>query len=422
MFYGWIILTALSAVYFLGIGVLFYGIIVVIPDMITSMAWSRSEVSLGYTVLLLAFGVLSPFAAFTLRHIGARRMMGIGAGIAALGALGCYYMNSLTHYYLSACVMALGSTMLGGVACGHTLAAWFARKRALALGIFLSMGGLAAFASAPAVSLLVQGSGDWRNAFLLILAAALMAGLIAIIFVRNSPADMGTFVDGVDPVRAAANPSAAAPSRVFQTDMHWEVKDAVRTLAFWITVLASTTAVFGIVMVNSQAVLHLRDMGISPLTAAAAIGVIGLFGAGGRLLSGVLGDRIEPRFIYSFGLVLEAIAVILLTYTDTVFMTYAVAVMVGAGNGLAIVANPAMVANYFGSQKFAALMSIHGLIVTIIGSLSPYVASRVFEISGSYEPAFLAFAVISLIPVACLLRLRSPERKPAPVLSLQTAE
>ena len=42
MFYGWIILAAVTCVYFLGVGMLFYGVSVIIPEMIVSMSWSRS--------------------------------------------------------------------------------------------------------------------------------------------------------------------------------------------------------------------------------------------------------------------------------------------------------------------------------------------------------------------------------------------
>ncbi len=367
--------------------------------------------------------MLGPVAAIVLRRMGARRMMGLGAIIAAVSAFAGYFMNTLPQFYMTACILALGSTMLGGVACTHTLTNWFARKRALALGVYMSTGGLAAFASAPAITYLVQATGSWRNAWLAIMLAIILAGVIAILFVRNDPEDKATFVDGIDPSTAPANSTASkVQRRIFQTDISWDVKEAARTAPFWIIVLASSTAVFGILMVNSQGILHFRDMGIAPLTAASVIGIIGLFGAGGRLLSGLLGDRIEPRYLYSFGLTLELIGILLLIKADTVFLAYATALITGLGNGMALVANPALMANYFGSRNFAGLMSIHGFIVIIIGSLSPYIASLVFEILGSYTPRFLSFAVISVLPALFLLWMRPPQHKAARELSLQPAE
>ncbi len=408
MFYGWIILATLSAIYFFGVGTVVYGFSVIIPEMIKDMGWSRSEASLGFSILVLLLGLLGPVAAVLLHRFGARKIMGAGGLIAMAGTIGCFYMNSLLQYYITVGSIAVGIALLGGVACTHTLTNWFARKRALALGVFMSMGGLGAFFAAPAISYLVQMTGNWRHAWLVMATATLIGGVIAVIFVRDAPEDKGTFIDGVDPALAAAN-SAVTPSyRVHQTDVSWEVKDAVRTMPFWITVMAAALAVFGYFIVNSQGVLHMGDLGIPPVAAASAIGIVGLLGAGGRLFTGFLGDRIDPKFLLSAGLAMELVAMIMLIYTDTVVMAYVFAVILGAGNGMAIVSSPALVANYYGHKNYAGLISIHGLFVIVFGALGPIVASHAFEAVGSYTPVFLSFAAVALIPVLITLRMRPP--------------
>lgn len=422
MFYGWIILAALSAIYFLAISTVLYGLSIVIPEMIEDMNWSRSEASLGFSILVLALGLLGPVAAVVLRRIGARRMMGIGGLIAMAGAIGNFYLNSLWHYYLVILIMAVGIAMLGGVACTHTLANWFARKRGLALGVFLSTGGVGAFIAAPAISALVQSTGNWRHAWLVMACTTLLGAIIAVVFVRDDPADKNTFIDGIDLALALTNPEAAPPRRVYQTDVSWEVKEAILTLPFWITVFAAAAAVFGFLAVNTQGVLHLRALGISPITAASAIGIIGLLGAGGRLFGGFLGDRLDPRYLLSLGLAMELAAIIMLIYADTVMMTYACAIILGAGNGAAIVASPALVANYYGGRNYAGMIAVHGLIVIVIGASGPVVASHVYEAVGSYTPVFLGFAIVSLIPVLATLWMRPPQRKDALTVSLRPAQ
>lgn len=409
MFYGWIILAALSAIYFFGVGTVVYGFSVIIPDIIKDMGWSRTQASLGFSILVLVLGASGPLAAFFLRRLGAPKLMGIGGVISMAGVFGCYNMTTLSQYYLFMGAIAIGLALLGGVACTHTLTNWFARKRALALGIFLSMGGLGAFFAAPVISMLVHSTGNWRNAWLAMAAATLIGSVVAVLVVRDKPEDKGTFMDGVDPT--LNKEAAGAPGRVHQTAVSWEVKDAVLTLPFWITVFAAALAVFGFFVVNSQGVLHLRDMGISPITAASAIGIIGMFGAGGRLLTGVLGDRLDPRYLLSFGLALELAAIILLIYASNDFLTYACAIILGAGNGMAVVASPALVANYFGHKNYAGLIGIHGMVVIVVGSTGPIVAAHVFEAIGSYTPVFLAFAAVAMLPVLITLWMRPPVAK-----------
>ena len=76
MFYGWIILAALSSVYFFAVGTVVYGFSVIIPEMIKDMGWSRSEASLGFSILVLLLGLLGPVAAILLHRFGARKIMG----------------------------------------------------------------------------------------------------------------------------------------------------------------------------------------------------------------------------------------------------------------------------------------------------------------------------------------------------------
>ncbi len=408
MFYGWAILAALSGIYFFAVGTVVYGFSVIIPDMITAMGWTRSEAGLGYSILAFVMGMSGPVAAYCIHRFGARATMTAGGLVGVAGTLSSFFMTSLLQYYIFIAIVALGLALLSVIPGLHVIAHWFARKRALAIGIFMSMGGLGAFFAAPAISLMVQTTGNWRNAWLVMASAMLVGTVIAAIFVRETPAQKGTFVDGVDPSLASASAGGVKSSQVHQSTFSWDVKDAVRSVPYWMIVAAVCAVVFGHGVVNSQGVLHLRDLGITPVTAASAIGIIGMLGAAGRLFTGILGDRIDPRYLLAFGLAAELAGVILLIFADDVVMVYAFAIVFGAGNGMAIVAGPALLANYFGNKHYAALIAIRGLIVTPVSSLGPIVAGYSFDSTGSYTPVFLSFAVIGLIPVLILLVMRPP--------------
>lgn len=174
MFYGWIILAAICAIYFLSLGTVFYGFSANMPEMIKGMGWGRAEASLGFSILLLVMGLSGLVAAFFIRRIGAKWTMAAGGLIGTAGAISCYHMASLPQYYFSIGVVALGLALLGVVPGSDVLANWFSRKRALAIGIFMSMGGLGAFFAAPAILLLVQATGNWRDAWL-VMAATMQA-------------------------------------------------------------------------------------------------------------------------------------------------------------------------------------------------------------------------------------------------------
>ncbi len=408
MFYGWILLGALSSIYFFSVGTVFYGFSVIVPEMIKDLGWTRGEASLGFSILGFVLGMSGPLAAYCIGRFGARRTMVSGGLIGMLGTISCYYMTSLLQYYIEIGLIGLGLALLSVIPALQLLANWFARKRALAIGIFLSMGGMGAFFAAPAISLLVQATGNWRHAWLVMTFTVLVGVVMAALFVHDKPEDKGTFADGLDPAVAAANPGSVAPQRVHQSAASWEVKEAIRSLPYWLILSVGAALVFGHGVVNSQGVLHLRDLGITPTIAASAIGIIGMLGAGGRLFTGILGDRIDPRYLLASGLALELVAMVMLIYADTVFMVYAFAVIFGAGNGMGIVAGPALVANYFGNKNYANLMGIRGLIVTPISSMGPIVAGLTFDFTGSYTSVFLGFSAVALIPVLLVIWISPP--------------
>jgi len=413
MFYGWIILAALCLIYFLSLGAVFYGFAANLPEMIKATGWSRAEASLGFSILLMVMGLSGLAAAYCIRRMGARWTMVLGGLTGTMGALGCYAMTSLMHYYISVGILAVGMALLGNVPCMQVLTSWFARKRALAIGMFMSMGGLGAFVAAPSVSALVQITGDWRDAWLVMAMATLTGAMVAGLVVINHPSLKGTFVDGADPASGEDHGDAVHHARrVHQARISWNTRIALRSLPFWIIVSAAAATVFGGVTFNSQSGYHLRDLGLLPVSAASAIGVFGLFAAMGSWLAGYLGDRYDPRFMLAGGLAMQSVALIMLIQADTPMMAFTLAAIFGGGNGMALAAAPALQANFFGPANYAAIFSVHALCVTGSGTVAPILAGANYDAAASYTWLFIAIAAIGLIPVALVLRMSPPMPQP----------
>ena len=413
MFYGWKLLVGLCGIYFLTTGSVFYGFGVVLPAMIADMGWSRTEASVGFSVLALVVGMAGPVVAMAIKRFGARRTIALGGVMAAAGAISVYFTTSLLQYYLSVgFLVGIGMAMQTVIPGTQLVTNWFARRRALALGIFMAMGGAGAFVAAPAFAYLVEISGNWRLIWAIMALNTLISSIIALIIVRDRPEDVGTFTDGIDPDAAPVTPAGTTVRKqVHQTAESWEVRNAIRTLPFWLIIAAATFVVAGGTIVNSQGVIHLQDLGIDTVTAGAALGTVGMLGACGRLMTGLLGDRFDPRFMLGGGLVVELLAVLLFNFATTEPLAYLFAVLFGAGNGMAVVASPALVANYFGHKNYAAIIGIRGLIITPVAAIGPLIAAASFDMVGSYGPVFYGFALLAVIPAVAALLMRPPVPK-----------
>ncbi|HNV55158.1 MAG TPA: hypothetical protein PKO17_08320, partial [Pseudomonadales bacterium] len=74
-FYGWRLLAALSVIYFLSIGTLYYGLSITLPEFITTFGWSRAEASTGFSITTLSMGLAGPLVAYAMNRFGVRRAM-----------------------------------------------------------------------------------------------------------------------------------------------------------------------------------------------------------------------------------------------------------------------------------------------------------------------------------------------------------
>lgn len=411
-FSGWKITLSLCAIYFLSLGFIYYGYAAVLPAMIKDLGWSRGDASLGFAMLSVVAGFTAPLAAYSIRRMGARNTIIAGGGVSALGALITYSTHSLAQYYAGVgIVLAVGVTLQSLVPGGQVLANWFLRRRALTMGLFLSMGGIGAFIAAPTVAYIIKVTGDWRSVWLVLGSGPLLASLVAYLFVHNRPEDIGQHQDGVDPARSSeiAGRTPVKKSAVYQTVYQWTMPEAFRTRELWYIIIAFTLAAMGMAIAISQSLIFLQqDRGIDPLIAGSALGTVGLLGVAGRLSGGVLGDYLEPRFIMAAGLTLQLIGMVLLNYSDTAMLVYMYAMMSGLGYGLSYLSLPTLIANYYSAHDYARLVSTAYLIIVPLSAAGPVIAGYTYDLIHSYTVIFLGFSALEAVPVLLMLMMRPP--------------
>lgn len=411
VYYGWKLLAALGLIYFLSIGTVFYGLSVTLPEFVSSLGWSRSEASAGFSIMTLAMGLSGPLVAYSIGRFGVRPAMVVGGVVAAFGAVNMYFTNDLWRYYiLVAPFLGVGVAMLSILPGTQLISNWFARRRALAIGLFMASGGLGRALVVPLFALVIDATGSWRLVWLIMAGSTLLCSLLAAWVVRERPEDMGLAVDGTRRVAEAdADPKTMGPERkVFRSDRDWPAREALRTPAFWMLIAGSATAVVGGALVNSQALLHLQDQGLDVVLAATALGVVGFVSMGGRLVSGALGDHIEPRILLAFGLVLIGVGLVILNYTNSAFLAYVFAVVFGLGNGLALVTTPAILANFFGSGHYASIAAVRGIVTTLLSAAVPIGAGWFYDRFDTYGAFFWGYTGIAALAILSVAMLRPP--------------
>jgi sugar phosphate permease len=388
-FYGWWLLFFLWVIYTLPIGFALYSPVVLAPYMIQDLGWSRGEIMVGVTAIMLLFGVSSPLTAWMITRIGARRTMVIGGCITTSAA---FLLSRLGHVYplfvALGVLQGVGISMSALIPVQTVAIAWFHARRALALGLPLGGGAVGGFLAPQFINWVVlRAGGNWRTGFVLIAVACLAGALVALLAVRNRPEDVGQHPDGVAPgQRADSSTGPKRSTRTYRTGDVWTVGEAVRTRTFWLLICAVTGTLYMWQIVVTQGPLHLQDRGFEPAMSSFLYSLaIGLSIAGRFTIAG-LGDRIEPRYLFAFGSLCTLTGGILfwLVSPDKAWVAYLYPLMAGFGFGSALVCIPTITGNYWGPEAFPGITGLISPVAMLIqGSAAP-LAGFLYDLQGTY--------------------------------------
>jgi OFA family oxalate/formate antiporter-like MFS transporter len=145
--------------------------------------------------------------------------------------------------------------------------------------------------------------------------------------------------------------------------------------------------------------------------AGAAVTILALFNALGRLAWGFAGSVVEGKKIILISLVSTTIVILAAPFLVKSTATfYLFTILAGFNYSACLVLYAAEVANQYGTEKMGTVYSTLFLSNGIAGFVSPTLAGKIFDITGSYTPAFLIFGFISLISVFLFYFIYKPQK------------
>ncbi len=151
------------------------------------------------------------------------------------------------------------------------------------------------------------------------------------------------------------------------------------------------------------------DRGLSLTLVATAITINGIVNAIGSLVWGAVIERTPVRWAMGFLMVLTAGSTMALLSVHSVIAAFAVSAVIGIVGSGGNVIPPVAYASYFGRRSIGNIRGIGETGVQIGQTIGPVLSGLAFDINGSYQVAFLTFAVIALIG-AGVVSLSKPPR------------
>ncbi len=394
-FYGYIVVAAAFCIMAMvgGIWVIFG---VFFEPMLTEFGWTRATLSAAAS-LRMFITTLFGIGAGRLTDKFGPRLVATASGL-FLG-LGFFLMSRISAiwqlYLVFGVITGVG---MGGlfVPMISTVSRWFVKRRGMMTGIVLSGSSLGMIIVPPLAAWLIITYG-WRTAYTIVGLIAMIVIISATQFVKRDPAQIGQLPDGKNEVKAE---SLDLPARSLS------LREVIHTRQFW-----TLCAVFGCLWFSAMAiwvhiVIHAIDLGISAISAANILAIMGGAGIAGRILIGSLADKIGYRPTLLIGFTLMLISFLWLLVAKELWALNLFAVIFSFGMAGLVVLESPLIARLFGLGSLSVIFGSVEFVSTTLATPSSIVAGYIFDIMGSYQLAFLICTGVSIMGLMLSLLLR----------------
>jgi len=163
--------------------------------------------------------------------------------------------------------------------------------------------------------------------------------------------------------------------------------------------------------------LHLpvfgMDLGMSTTGAASLLSVIAGASVAGRLSIGAFADRIGGKRGFILCLLPLIVSLLAFSVIDTRGALFAAAAGYGFSHGGLFTIVAPTVAEYFGIRSVGAIFGSIVFFGTIGGAIGPILAGRMFDVTGSYDAAFVTLASMAALGLFLVLSLPKTDGKNA---------
>lgn len=408
-FYGWKLswIICLGNILLQGFGI--YVMNALIEPLSAAYGWTRGGMGLALGVAVVCATISVPLLSGLAEKIGLRNTMLLGA---ITGGAATMLMGIASQLWLFTIFFSL--VWIAGQACGGAIgnglvSNWFLNYRGRAFGIVNVGTSFSGVVMPVMVLMLVEATG--LRAALCITGGLIVLTMVPLIllFVRDSPEEMGLRPDGGTAVAPVNAQGAHAPFKTISiplAHLFHSFKANQIGMAYGLGMMMSGGVV-------SQLKPRFTDLGFDDMTAMGLMAVCTLCAAFGKFGWGFLSDRAgalkAAKILFAWNSVGMALAFLPVS-VGSMFIFSAIA---GFGMGGFWTSFPTVVAYIYGREKFLSAyryVAGYGLLrafgYVIIGWSS--------QLTGSYGGAYLFFLAAAVAAFFCMCGLGEKDREEKP--------
>jgi MFS family permease len=343
--------------------------------------WSFASANAGGSIVLFLIGVCSPFVGTLVDRFKPKRVILGGTVIVATALALLSTIHSLGQYYAFCFLLGIGASAVSILPTSILIGPFFSRWRGLAVGFINAGIGLGGFI-APRLATAEIAKRGLSGAFLVLAACMAIPFVLTLIVVKS------------DDVPVPRSSTQSVPS----------LPELARMPMFWIFGTALFFSAHAMLGVQQNLISYLTGAHVSPKEAALILAIALAAAAPGKLISGILADRMNARAGMIFSVVCVALGVLALLNTPPQSnMVYWLAIVFGLGYGGIFNAAPTVIFEFFGTHQVGKALGLFYVFFGLGTASGGEVAGYLFDETHRWSVPFTVDLALSCVGLLLLL-------------------
>ena len=406
VYYGWVIAAAMIVIG--GMTMIITGPTfgLFIEPMRDELGYSAALFGWATTARILSAAVSGLLIGKLLDRYGPRVLLAIAGIVTSVAALSLGFFHP--QWWLIGAFIAMGMVGMQGPASFYTspsVAKWFVRKRAKAMGILSIAAPAGLVFGFPCLEWIISNHG-WRAGWITLGIAGLVIIVpVALIYLRRQPEDIGLLPDGDVPIEDGL--ADGASSFAVAAEHQWTRAEAIRTWEFWQLSTAFGLFVFATNSMMFFRIPHFIDQGIDPSLIAWGGGTAQVALILGAVTLGKQVSVVGLQRLTAVNLLVMAVCFVVTVNFGNIFMMFVAMYLWSWSNNSMGALQGTLFASYFGRRHAGAIRAVsltaNLLFASVGGPLTGYVGDATGGFTAIWWP---------MIAVLCLAAFLMMTSKP----------
>lgn len=336
----------------------------------------RSVYSINDSCRYIASAVVSFFFGMLIKKFGPRKLIAAGF-IALVGSSLCYALaENIWILYLGGILLGVGLAWTTTSMVGIIVNRWAKENKGTIMGAVLAANGLGGAIAMNIVSPIIESNRTgFKTAYFVIAAVLLVAGIIVVLFIRNTPKNKANESIEISKKKSRGN-----------TWTGLAYKDTRKKWYFYGAIFCVFGVGFFLTACNGVAVQHMKDTGLDPVFVTTIWSVHSIVLALFKFLTGFIYDKTGLRATMLICTGTAIVVVICLALVTPTPEGKVLAIIYSVFSGLALpletVMLPIITGELFGERSFDEVLGLAGSANAIGYAVASPLMNGLYDVSG----------------------------------------